>query len=527
MAVTEPSLRGTVGLGMLILTIISAGFFFQDGIGALLVAWQTPEYSHGPLIPVLSALIFVREVKAVPPVRGPVNDRWPGVLVLFIALALGALGKFARIDDVVAYALIVFVAGVLLTNFGLRRGWVFWPSVIHLCFMLPLPATIYWKLSTFLQSVSSEIGVLIIQLMNIPVYLDGNIIDLGVYKLHVAEACSGLRYLFPIMSFSYVFAVLYKGPIWHKLVLLLSAAPLAVLMNSIRIGIIGIIVDRTGIEHVEGLTHLLEGWVIFLTCVILLFGLARVLMLLQGNRMTLGEALDLNFEGFGPQIARIFNVVPSAALAAGMAMFAIASVGWQILPDRQVVSIEREPLGLVPYELGYWQRVALQPLEPDIERVLGASDYVSAIYQQPVTGNTVDLFIAWYEDQTRGGIHSPEVCLPGGGWEMAEIVRTDIADRIGYDGSLPINRAVIQKGESKLLVYYWFEQYANRTASDVYAKAALLVSAARHGRTDGALVRLITPIARGESTGAAEERLLSATAPLMEELRRFVPRHPN
>ena len=56
--------------------------------------------------------------------------------------------------------------------------------------------------------------------MGVPVYLDGNVIDLGVYKLQVAEACSGLRYLFPIMSFSYVFAVLYRGPVWHKLVLL-------------------------------------------------------------------------------------------------------------------------------------------------------------------------------------------------------------------------------------------------------------------------------------------------------------------
>ena len=56
--------------------------------------------------------------------------------------------------------------------------------------------------------------------MGVPVYLDGNVIDLGVYKLQVAEACSGLRYLFPIMSFSYVFAVLYRGSIWHKVVLL-------------------------------------------------------------------------------------------------------------------------------------------------------------------------------------------------------------------------------------------------------------------------------------------------------------------
>ena len=98
-----------------------------------------------------------------------------------------------------------------------------------------------------------------------PVFLEGNVIDLGVYKLQVAEACSGLRYLFPIMSFSYVFAVLYRGPVWHKIVLLLSAVPIAVLMNSFRIGVIGVLVDRYGIGQAEGFLHFFEGWIIFLS----------------------------------------------------------------------------------------------------------------------------------------------------------------------------------------------------------------------------------------------------------------------
>ena len=103
--------------------------------------------------------------------------------------------------------------------------------------------------------------------MGVPVYLDGNVIDLGVYKLQVAEACSGLRYLFPIMSFTYVFAVLYRGPLWHKLVLLALAVPIAVLMNAVRIGIIGILVDRYGIAQAEGFLHVFEGWVVFLSCI--------------------------------------------------------------------------------------------------------------------------------------------------------------------------------------------------------------------------------------------------------------------
>lgn len=518
--------RGAGLAGPLCLTVLllAAGIYFWEGLAALLTAWQTPEYSHGPLIPLLSGLLFLRHLKAVPVVTGPVTDRWPGLLLIVAALLLGGIGKFARIDDVVAYALIGFVGGVVLVSFGWRRGFPFWPAVVHLTFMLPLPATIYWKMSTFLQGVSSNFGVWMIQLMDIPVYLEGNIIDLGIYKLHVAEACSGLRYLFPIMSFSYVFATLYRGPVWHKAVLLLSAAPLAVLMNSIRIGIIGIVVNYTGIEHVEGLTHLLEGWVIFITCVLLLFLLARVMLFFQKSPMSLADSLDLHFDGLLPQAARLRHVQASSVMLLSTGLFVIATVGWQLLPERAMPEIRREPLALLPHTLGDWTLAATQALDAQVERALRADDYIGAVFHHADGGPTAEIFIAWYTDQTNGGIHSPEVCLPGGGWEMAQLERTDAGHIVGEPGSLPINRAIIQKGEERLLVYYWFEQYGGRTASDVMAKFEVLKNAAVYGRSDGALVRVLTPIARGENAQTAEARLQSLVAPLIGELQRFVPR---
>ena len=121
------------------------------------------------------------------------------------------MGRFAGIDEIVAYATILWVGGILLVSFGWATGKHFWPPVLHLVYMLPLPGVLYYKLSAWLQLISSELGVWFLKLLAVPVFLDGNIIDLGVLKLHVAEACSGLRYLFPILSFSYIFAVLYKA----------------------------------------------------------------------------------------------------------------------------------------------------------------------------------------------------------------------------------------------------------------------------------------------------------------------------
>lgn len=506
------------------LLLAAAAIFFWDGIEALLAAWQTAEYSHGPLIPVLSGYLFLRHLKAEPVQAGEVRDRWQGVLVVLLAIMLGSLGKLARIPDIVAYALIGFIAGVVLISFGWRRGVLFWAAIVHLLFMLPLPGTLYWKVSTYLQFISSEFGVFLIRAMNIPVYLEGNIIDLGVYKLHVAEACSGLRYLFPIMSFSYVFATLYRGPVWHKAVLLLSAAPLAVLMNSLRIGIIGIVVNSYGLEHVEGLTHLLEGWVIFISCVLLLFALAKIMLLMQRTNMSLAESLDLDTAGLGQQIARLRLVQASPALLTALGLVVAVLVAWNFAPQRTVSDIQRQSFAVFPATLGDWQMEGLQVLEPAIERALGADDYYAATFSNPGAPST-DVFMAWYEDQRRHGIHSPEVCLPSGGWEMAQIDRVDMASTFGTTEAFPINRAIIQKGETRLLVYYWFEQYDARTASDFLAKAVLLRSAMRHGRTDGALVRLITPIRQGEDERVAEARLIDIARPLIRELPRFIPQH--
>jgi exosortase D (VPLPA-CTERM-specific) len=504
-------------IGLFAALLAVAAIYFRDGFEALFIAWQTPEYSHGPLIPFLSGFLFLRHLKKLPMEAEADPVRWPGVFVILLSIAFGAVGKLAQIPDIVAYSMIVFVAGLVLLCMGWNRGWRCWPEIVHLSFMLPLPATLYWKVSTTLQLISSEFGVFLIQLAGIPVYLDGNIIDLGVYKLHVAEACSGLRYLYPILSFSYIFAVLYRGPVWHKVVLLLSAAPITMAMNSVRIGIIGIIVDRYGLEHVEGITHLLEGWIIFVVSVVILFGMARVMLMMQRSRMGLAEALDLEFDNIVPQFARIRSLRMSSGLVMAFAAMLVTTIGWELAPQREVTSFDRAPLALLPLEIGTWRSEQLQTLEPEIERVLGADDYYAGVFASPSSAATVDFFIAWYQDQTQGGIHSPEVCLPGGGWEMAEIRRIDLGE------GRPVNRAIIQKGEQRLLVYYWFQQAGGRTASDYVAKAAVLRDSVLHGRSDGALVRAITPILNNESERDAERRLRSFVDPLEDVLPRFVP----
>ena len=512
------------GVFLLALATLAAGWFFIDGLDALLLAWQTPEYSHGPLIPVLSALMFLRELKQYPAPDGPVRDRWPGVAVLALAFACGALGKLAQVDDIVAYATIIWVAGIILVTMGWSRGRHFWPAVLHLVYMLPLPATLYYKVSIWLQMVSSEIGVSILKLLSVPVFLEGNIIDLGVMRLHVAEACSGLRYLFPIMSFSYIFAVLYQGPKWHKAVLLLAAVPITVLMNSVRIAAAGIIANVYGIEWLEGFTHFFEGWVIFIICIVLLFALARVMLLFHPGRPTLGDALDLETTGLLAQAGRIRHIAPSAALVAAAFLGLAALAAWQMVPQDRGQPVARSAFALFPTRLGDWQqRGPEERLTPEIAKALGADDYRQVTMMRDAATPTVGLFMAFYHDQSKGGVHSPEICLPSSGWEIARLERVDIAPRLGVDGAFLLNRAIIQKGEARMMVYYWFQQGERRVAWDVAAKFYLLADGIRSGQTDGGIVRLTTAMAPDESEASAEARLLDMTRQVIAPLPKFMP----
>ena len=517
------ALRHPWGLVWLGLAVLAAGVVFREGIAELLRAWQAPEYSHGPLIPILSGLLFLRQLKTVPVNDGPVADRGAGLALLVLAVLVAVAGKMIRIPDIVAYGLILWTWAILLISFGWRTGKHFWPPVLHLVYMLPLPGALYYGLSTWLQVISSELGVWFLRLLAVPVFLEGNIIDLGVYKLHVAEACSGLRYLFPILSFSYIFAVLYQGPTWHKALLLISAAPITVFMNSVRIAIAGVIVDRWGLEHVEGFSHFFEGWVIFLSCVAILFGLAWLLVRLRRDRIGLVEALDLETEGLGTQARRVLLVRPSAALIAGAVLMVALAGAWAALPGRAVATVDREPLLLFPRQLGEWDVGPHRPLEPEVADILAADDYLSAALWKPGAEAPVDLFVSGYRDQSRGGVHSPEVCLPGGGWEIAGLEVVDRTADFGNGRTFTMSRAIIQKGVDRMLVYYWFEQQGQRSGSGFTAKLQLMVGKIANGREDSGLVRLITPIRQGEPMALAEARLDDAVRQVLPRLDRFLP----
>ncbi len=311
---------------------------------------------------------------------------------------------------------------------------------------------------------------------------------------------------------------------WHRILLLLTAAPLTVLMNSFRIGVIGFLVDAYGIQQAEGFLHFFEGWVIFLACVGILFLMAIGLQRLTPSPKTLSETIDLDFQGFGPQFSRIFGIGVSKGLVAAALLSTVVTLAFVFAPTNARITPARDNFAFFPRNIGTWSGSA-QTLTPDVAKVLKADDYINMTYFSPTAAQPVNFFVAYYDSLTGGaGIHSPAVCLPTGGWEVSAITPHAV-DMSGTGfGKFYVNRAVIQNGVVKQLVYYWFEQQGKRMTNDYLLKASVVWNSLTRGRSDGALVRFVTPIASDETVAQADARLQQVMRLALVPLPRFVPK---
>jgi exosortase D (VPLPA-CTERM-specific) len=393
--------------------------------------------------------------------------------------------------------------------------------IVFLLFAIPLPYFVDSILTWRLQLISSQLGVFFITLFGIPVYLEGNVIDLGHYKLQVVEACSGLRYLFPLFSLGFLAAYLFQAPIWQRALVLLSTIPIAIVMNSLRIGMVGVMADLRGPQSADGLLHLFEGWIIFIACAALLAGEIYLLARISGRGF---------FESFhlpGDENASSAPVVTQRTrLPSIVGMLAVIGilVSGTLVSGRQEIAPERSRFVSFPSNLGEWRGRA-SAMQPQIEHALGLEDYILTDYRRS-DGKEVNFYVAYYSSQRKGvSPHSPTVCIPGGGWLITQFDRTvfdDGSSRI----SLPTNRVVIEKDSAKRIVYYWFDQRGRKIANEWWSKWYLLVDAISLNRTDGALVRLTTAVYPGESERDAERRLQSLIPLLVPSLAGYVPGGP-
>ena len=175
--------------------------------------------------------------------------------------------------------------------------------------------------------------------------------------------------------------------------------------------------------------------------------------------------------------------------------------------NRSEERIARLPFAQFPMQIEEWRGAPQPPMEPKVLAVLGVDDYLTRAYYAPDQSGLVGLYLGYYGSQRQGDtMHSPLNCLPGAGW--APLSNTRISIPVPGDSEIVVNRYIIQKGLDRQLVLYWYQSHGRVVASEYWSKFYLIRDAVRLNRTDGAIVRVIAPIAIGsEDGGEAAERI--------------------
>lgn len=507
-------------VGIFVVVGLFLYLLYKEGITFAVEKWNTPEYSHAYLIPVISLFIIWQNYTKIQ--QSEFKGAWFGVLLLIGGLFLLLMGEFSTLYIIVQYSLLVVLCGLVLSLTGISKFYLFLIPIFLLFFTIPLPAFLYNGLSSFLQLVSSKIGVEVIRLFGISVYLEGNVIDLGNYQLQVVEACNGLRYLFPLVALGVITSYFYNDAWWKKVIIVISTVPITVFMNSVRIGIIGVLVEYWGIEMAEGFLHDFEGWIIFMICFAILLFEMWFLTRLTSKR-SLREVLNIEL----PEIQKFdrpkkierslpATFIISCLLIAGTVLTSM------VLPERLEDIPDRNTLAAFPLKIDDWQGDS-KNMEIKYINALKFEDYLLTNYSDGKSN--LELYIAYYESQRKGeSAHSPRSCLPGAGWRIDER-RSEIIQYSYKNNSetINVNRMLVKRGDDSFLTYYWFKQRNRHLANEYLVKWFLFWDALTRNRTDGALVRVIYPLTMGEGVADGDrvvQEFLQQVVPLLPD---YVP----
>lgn len=521
------------GLFQLAVLLALAAGVYGVTHGLLVARWNDDDYSYCYLLPAVIAYIVWAKRDLLRGLRA--DGGWWALLPMAVGALLYALGEFGSEYYSQFLSSWFVLLGLCWLFFGravlAELGFVF----LLLFTMMPLPNFLNNRLAVQLQLIATHMGEALIRLMGMSVYREGNIIDLGFMQLQVVEACSGLRYLFPLIVLGLVMAYFVKIRLWKKCLLVVMTVPISLVLNALRIALTALASQHLGVEAAKGFSHDFAGWVVFLLSYVLLYlfnlGLAR----LPGEPDPKAEAAVPVDEAPGapePGQPEAEQAAPPRSLTMGRApgrRFVVSALvllgmflgltgqGGQELPP-PIRSFAEFPM-----QIGPWTGRP-QYLEKAIVDELRFSQYIMADYQAaPQEGPSapVNLYVAYYQSQRKGqAIHSPESCLPGTGWSVEESGVVSVA---GANGPQRLNRSLAAKQNSRILTYFWFQQQGRQLTSLPELKLSTFYGAITRRRSDGALVRLSTNLGQHERPEQADVRLQRFLRDVEPSLRAFVP----
>lgn len=246
-----------------VMLVVAAGVFiwsYWPTLIAMIRTWHNePDYSHGFFVVPL-AFVFLWLRRDLLP-QSSERVAFGGLILILLSLAFRYAGAFAYIDAIDGWSIPIWVFGVVWVFWGWRVAWWAAPSVAFLWFMIPLPWRFERGLSLPLQGIATKLSTWTLQFFGAPAIAAGNTILLGDQQLEVAQACSGLRIFVGIFALAVAYVICVRRPWWERAILLLSALPIALISNAMRIVVTGLLFERVSGEAAQKFSHDISGLV--------------------------------------------------------------------------------------------------------------------------------------------------------------------------------------------------------------------------------------------------------------------------
>ncbi len=249
--------------------------YWEIAPGLVLDWYNDPDYSHGFLVPFLSAFFIWERWDDLKKVE--VQPSFWGIGLLGFGLLMLVIGLIGAELYTQRSSLVAVLAGLTLLVGGWRILWLLKLPLAFLIFMIPLPAIVVNTIAFPLQLFAAKTASFCLFSLGIPVLREGNLIALAGTTLEVAEACSGLRSLLSLLALGTVYGYFSQTVQWKKFALVLLSIPIAILANAVRVSGTGILAHYWGVEAAEGFYHTFEGWIVFIAAFAMLLTCGTVL----------------------------------------------------------------------------------------------------------------------------------------------------------------------------------------------------------------------------------------------------------
>ncbi len=481
---------------------------YYDIFPKLLEFWDRPDYSHAYIVPMIMAWIFWTDRRKLAATAG--GGHGLGYLFLGLTAFFFLLGRLSAIMALVFFSIWTLVMAIICLTYGKNGFKTLWAFALAGLFAVPWPAFIFRTLSFQLRLISSALAELMLRMTFIPVFREGNVIDLGTIQLEVVDACSGLRYLLPSILMAVLAGWIFLRRPLLRAILIFAAVPVAVFSNAFRIMVTGILCRWFGPAMAEGFFHDFSGWLVYIISLLALLGILYALR----RKDRPAPAPKPDEEPVIP-LGRIRPGTKGLAASLTVLLLLTACAVWA----RQTAPTPaRESLAAFPLRLGDWQGRPIQ-LKPEEMAGLGATEAFSALYINEKTRDTLYFLITYYAAQdSAASAHAPASCLLGSGWS---IMAKGESER-GAEKQ-PVGRMLLKKEDQFILSNFWFEQRGRKISNEFRNKLMLFQDAVTTRRTDGGLVRIEYIMPRGVSEDAAQKVVDGFISGIRPEVKRFIP----